>query len=590
MATEKTTPPRWRSTNVPAALLVCLLLGLAGSGYYLRHAPLWVVNGLEVPVVVEIDGARREVGPGERSSSWTSTGMHRARVLTREGAVIDEGAFWMEEAGSNALHVYNVLGAAPVYVETVEYARRTDDRREKEPKVEFLGGRPFASRYGVDYVFEAPPSSLSTKSSSGNLLKTHADVAPGGWRSTAGYLSANQQPDVAAGLARAVSRAQRGDLAARAAALHFTEAVGGQVAGAALAAAWRDEMPKDEDAHRSHQSYMLRLGRTAEVIDEYRAWYAAGDKGPEAASLLARVLPPSEAHVVLDEALGRHPDAPPLLLRKALIEVFELRHAEADVLFKRAEASPSYVYFVEEHAIALVALGRVKEAAERLSRAAEKSFAEKQNDLVLAVTYARVAELAPAEAPVPAWTYVDRLAATPNGAWTGLWARSLLGKAPMASMDDRDTADMVRIHHEAGESAAKAWSACASAGPTALQRIDATVAILLGTELARAGDMDMAERLLSPRRELQVPWRALVDHVITGAENPALGRLPPEHRAAIDLVRARALQAAGQPADVLLESAARRDVLRGVVTRAMASWPPVKPVARAVEPAGKAAR
>ncbi|AUX46437.1 uncharacterized protein SOCE26_079430 [Sorangium cellulosum] len=585
MATEKTSPSSRRATIVPVVMLVCVLLGLAAGGYYLRHAPLWVVNGLDLPVVVEIDGARREIGPGERSSSWTSTGMHRVRVLTREGAVIDEGAFWMEEAGSNALHVVNVLGAAPVYVETVEYTRRTDERTDKERKIEFLGGRPFASRYDVDYVFEAPPQSLSTKSYSGNLLKTHADVAPGGWRSTAGYFSANQQPDVAASLARAVSRAQPGDPTARAAARHFTEAMGGEVAGAALAAAWRNEMPRDEEVHRGYQNTMMRLDRTAEVIDEYRTLYAAGDKGPEATSLLARVLPPSEARGVLDEALGRHPEAPLLLLYKGLIETFELRHAEADVLFTRAEASPSYVYFVEEHAVALVALGRVKEAAERLSRVTEKSIAEKQDDLVLAVAYARVAELAPAEAPVPAWTYVDRLAAQPNGAWRGLWARSLLGKAPVASMDDRDTADVVHIHHEAGESAAKAWSACASAGPEALRRIDATVAILLGTELARAGDMDMAERLLAPRRELQTPWRALVDHVITGAETPGLGRLSPEHRAALDFVRARALQAAGQPADVLLESAARRDVLRGVVTRAMARWPAVKP---AVKPVVKA--
>lgn len=560
-----------------------VLLGLGGLGYSSGHTRLWIANGLDLAVVVEIDGTRHAVEPASKTSVWLSTGVHRARVLGSDDRVLDEHAFSIVASGSNALHVYNVLGSAPVYVETIQYTSSKSNQTSPERGFELFAGVRFASKDQVDYVFETPPSSLSMEQRSSYVLRTHADLAPRGWQSAVSFLVVNGSYELAASVARDVSRAQPEDLTAAGVAAQLTENVGSRGAAMKLARAWRDAHPEIGDGHRMYQTTALRLGRSAEVVEEYTRWYAASEKTAEQASLFARVLLPKEARVVVDEALARHPDAPDLLLRKGLIATFEGDHAEADALFTKAQGSADYRYFVERHARALVALGRGSEAARRVADVLEKT-----NELPLATTYAQIAQLPGVTPPAPTWTYVDRLAAEQGGAWRASWARSVLGETAGASkpvaIKDTDVA-IAQVHFRAAESPAEAWTACSKVPPRSLADIDATVAILLAAEVARAGDLELAEKLLAARRELSSPWRLLVDYVTTGAEAPELGRLDPQYRAALDFARARALQAAGQPAEVMLAAAARGDVMKGVVTRAMAAWakptPPGAPTAAA---------
>lgn len=564
------TPPEPPSWLTPAAALAAAGAILGGVAYYFQHGPLWVLNGLDVPIVVEIDGSRRELGPGAKASAWESTGVHRVRVLTKEGALIEEDAFHMAQSGSSACNVYNVLGAAPLYLQNIEYSS-SPSKTDKEPTIEVFAGQRFVAKTGVDYVFEEPPRSISVKNAYGVIVKRHAGVGSGGWRMAAGYLAGKGQLDAAASLAQAVSRAEPLDASAAATASQLTERAAGLSAAAAMAAKQLAAAPQLEELHRQHQNQQMRLGKLAELQQEYRKWYDAGDRGPAAAAMLARVLPPVEARAVLDEALARHPDAPELLLRKGIIAAYQGEYADADALFAKAVKSPLYPPYASTHTAVLVALGRPQDAERILARLLADT-----SDTALAVAYVQLNQLPGMDANA-GWKPLHQLAAAPERAWLGPWTSSLFGDRATPAEDDVTSADVVKIHSSAGSNPVIAWRMCAEAHPGALVNIDLNAAVLLGAESARVGDLDMAERLLSRRADLPVPWRAIAEHIRSGAEIPGAWRLDHDERAALAFVRSRALAAAGQPAQTELDLAKRLNLLPGVLSRALLSWPPPDP-------------
>jgi hypothetical protein len=578
-------PRSWRKLRAGEifwmAAAVLVLAGCVAIGWYFRHGQLLLVNGLDVPVVVEIDGGRTALGPGERGMLRLSLGAHEARVLSPSGALIDEDAITIAHAGTEAFQAYNVLGAAPLFVETVEYTSRATP--DKEPTIAFHGGHRFVAVEHVDYLFEKPPQSLQVQQPSGVVHKIYVDVLAGGWRSTVGYLL-SREPARAADVATALTLAAPDDIGTLATVVQVVTASSGPAAGAHLAQKYRDAHPGNEELHRAYQSCKMRLGLDGELSEEYTKWYERSDKGPAASSLLARVLPPREARAVLDEALTRHADAAVLLLRKARIAVFEGQLAEADALFQRAAGSEDYRYYADEHAYALVALGRTGEAISRIAALLGK---EKATDLAL--LYAQLARLPDAgQLPSPPWTYVDELSDASGAPWRKAWARSALGEPPgsTASPSGRDFVETLQL--QAGQSAAVSWSTSAALPPDQTPTLHPTVALLLGAEFLRAGDADLADRLLAPHPELLLSIRAIAEYVMTGAEPPGLFRLSPEQRAALDFVRGRKLESEGKPAEALYEAARRRDAFRSVVSRAMSSWAKPTPPGAAPTPPGAA--
>ncbi|MEZ4308733.1 MAG: hypothetical protein R3F14_11895 [Polyangiaceae bacterium] len=364
----RTARKRSGASVVVLVLVVAVLGGLGGIGYYAGNGPLWLVNGLDIPVVVELDGAPHKVGAGEKTSFWTHVGVHRVRVLREDGAVLEEDAFLMRENGSSAFNVYNVAGAAPVYVTSVVYSRSSTNAKDEQEEGEIFAGVRFTSRAQVDYPFKEPPSSIQADSRQyAPIRKSHANVAPGGWRASLAYL-AEKDRKMAAGLLRSLASVYGEDRMFRGMELRVAERSAGPAGGLRAVMGWREAAPANNDAHRAYQNYMLRLGHEAEMVQEYKQWYEAGAKGPAEASLLARVLPLAEGVALVDEAMRRHAGAPLLLLRRGLLHFYAEEMEKAAELFAAAEGSEEHRYYAEEHALALVALGRKKEAAELLDR------------------------------------------------------------------------------------------------------------------------------------------------------------------------------------------------------------------------------
>src|SRR4051812_16381476 len=68
-----------------------LLGGITAVSVYRAYQKVWIVNGLDIAVTVEIDGHRVSVEKGERAERSLHEGVHEIRVLGAEGAVLDEG-------------------------------------------------------------------------------------------------------------------------------------------------------------------------------------------------------------------------------------------------------------------------------------------------------------------------------------------------------------------------------------------------------------------------------------------------------------------------------------------------------------------
>jgi hypothetical protein len=60
---------------------------------------------------------------------------------------------------------------------------------------------------------------------------------------------------------------------------------------------------------------------------------------------------------------------------------------------------------------------------------------------------------------------------------------------------------------------------------------------------------------------------------VRGEDPPELAELPPEHRSALLLGRARALEASGKDARAVYAEIRRREVVPGPVSVALAHWP-----------------
>jgi Zn-dependent protease with chaperone function len=140
-----------------------ILGGVLAFGGNIGHPTLTVLNGLALPVVVEIQGQRLALQPMEHKSvalGQAKQGQISARASASGGDVIE--SFRVDLDGSQH-YVYNVAGATALVEWTAVYGNTSE-----VPERELGALRWFVS--SADYLFEEPPKSLSTKSGGGKKV------------------------------------------------------------------------------------------------------------------------------------------------------------------------------------------------------------------------------------------------------------------------------------------------------------------------------------------------------------------------------------------------------------------------------------
>ncbi|MCE9637232.1 MAG: hypothetical protein K8T90_16115 [Planctomycetes bacterium] len=313
-----------KTRTIRTAALCALGAGVVAVGLWLlhrfTHSDLHVVNGLESAAELTIDDdAPIVVDPAGRVTVVASSGEHRFRC-TVAGRVVSDTT--ERVSGTADLVVYNVAGAAPLFIEDVEY--RADDAASKrttkpgstksaaenEPRVESLAGQVFIQRETVQFVFSDAPTRIELDSKSTSAVRYHADVLDGGWRTAVGlahrYGGAEAAEKVVTGVATAVTDdplavREMFDVALR---------VGSAAAATRMSERLVAASPKSAAARRALQDARLWSGQSPVAASEGRAALAQSPDSPQLMALLARVTPRAEAQALVKSALATAADDP----------------------------------------------------------------------------------------------------------------------------------------------------------------------------------------------------------------------------------------------------------------------------------------
>lgn len=566
---------RWQDVVVLAVAGLVLWGGLKWWLSPSLHQEVWFLNGLDVPVTVELGERQVLLAGGGKSIVTVPVGVHPVRVRLASNEVLEERLVAIPTGRD--LVVYSVLGAAPTFLQKIVYTRK-ESGGKGDNSMEVYAGERFTVHDDIDYEFDTPPASLTVDSNSSTLVRRRFDVDPGGWKTTVSYLLSRGQAARAAELCRDVARANPANPTAQDYAEALTVRSDGIDAAVVLARGRLERQPESVDAHRRFAHLMRWAGRK----DELRAYYEERVRAAPGSALLQAMLsrtePPELARTQLTALVARHPDQP-FVRRSAAWASYTSGHlAEAEALFAGLpKEDPEYRYAAEDHARILAALHRGKEGVALLRKILD---APGQPDWSLVILYAQlVRQPGMGAAAESVEAYIKRLGDGHDGTSTGLWLATLLGTQvdPLAlePMQQQYLRTAAQIQIAAGQDPAAAWKACAGAPTLALQSLAPEVAVLLGAEFDRAGDAALAATLYEASGALSLPTAIISEYVHGGQKHPDLEWIDPIHLAALDLARARTFDALGKPSTALYAAIEKNDVLQGIVTRARRAWPAV---------------
>lgn len=587
--TKRSFKPRMRDAVILGSTLLVAAGGVGAIYRGCTYQDVWLVNGFEQPLEVDIDGHRTHVAAGSRVEITLREGTHTVRVVSGSNTIIDEEP--IDVPATTDVVAYNIAGSAPLYRRKIEYTRfprPLNDESEKD--VEVFAGVRFIASDRVNFVFKEPPQEIKVKSGE-STTRYWFDMVEGGFRTSAGYLEGKNEFEKLARLYRAVAVLTPGarDIVDRASAM--IELAHGMPAALRFLREMRDLRPDDAGVHMEYQYRMLRLGRGDEILTEYRALHEKNPGSPLFGVLLARAEPKEQMGARLAELVKNHPDNPQVLSSAAYHAFVTGDYATSVELYARLDGKPEHDRGFAMHLGALAALGKVQEAVDMAARKASAATTPGARDPML---YALVARLPGASPPEPPIAFINRMSGSNNAGDWRAFSAAVAGEAvspsDLAGVKDPDLKQVIEIHIAAGRDPAEAWELCSRATPNALRMMSPGTAVLLAAEFARAGDPELGAALLERDVGQWIPTEALFAFVRTGDSHPNFWRLDPELRAALAFVRARHLASRGEPFADLMTQAEKDDLLKAVVSRARASWPPLgqpAPAAKKIEKTAK---
>lgn len=560
---------------VGASALGALLLGvLLHRSFDVEFA--WFVNGLDVPVTVRVDGSNLPVlSPGEHRETPLSVGVHHVLVSAPDDSTLEEGELYVRPASQHAL-IWNVVGAAPVYLQRHVYMRYARSRTVPDP-VSYYAGRRVLDLEGVDYVFASAPGSISMDQHSNSVTRVQVGLAPNGWRTSLRLLEEARQFPELAKLGEALLRVQpRNEQALEAtlsglyfgdgpeAALGFLRRV--KKAQPGWVPAYEAEVRLRRALGRPESAREL-LGRDAETLPE----------GDVDLALAALVEPPEQALAHLDAVVAHHPGGAALQAMRArrhfLAGRYEYALADYEAVLTPGQRVNQEL--LSEYLRCLVALGRAPEA---LKRAAKFGEQQAPGNWRFTVLYGHIAGFVPkSERPREVQHYVELANQGRTDRVLRVWMGVHLGEEQDAhaleDLPNEDVRKAVRVMAAAWKGPEEAWEAVHTASPRVLPMLDVTTSLLLAAEFERVGDAERAGQLFGTLA-LEVPLsRAELRTAVFEPEGEkVLSQLDPEWRAAVLLARARRLDTEGKDSRATYAAVARDDILQGVVSHALRQW------------------
>ena len=562
---------------------VALVLGIGLSAWRQRTtSEVHFLNGLPVPVAVTMGEEVVEVAAGAREARVLRVGRHHVTARGPGGVVLEERD--VDVPHGMDFVAYNVLGSAPLVLETIAYSAAGADtkRAEEMNQGRTLAGESWVVEAAVDWTFRAAPPNIQMPSGTLIMKRTRMDVYEGDWRTTATHLLWEGRPAEAAALARVVASLLPENEEAHQLAVGYSLQAGEAEPARELLVQALAKRPNDIDLHRGYQSVMETLGRLDEVLPTYRAAHEQDPHDARAGYLYARILDSARARPILESLTAEHPDDPWLLRGLAWAHYQAGRFDEAlphhtRLLALRPDEAGYFVGIVAQELVAvgraheaLTAVGDVFDGAEARTARGEDPLAGTDGWRLMGL-YARLRRLAGDPTDVP------DVAAR--------WRPLLQGQAPDADLLARtaarardegalamgvdaglpaETLNFCRLTLLSRSAPDEAAALALEADESTLLRLDDEVQIVVACELLRQGARERAELVLGG---LSPPLGAEL-HLGDLEALPAVAGLSediePVHRAALLVAASRRVEDATRR-EALLAEARRLDVLRLVV-------------------------
>jgi hypothetical protein len=557
------TPVRIWNRLVVVGILAMVLAGALQAFHSSRYHDVHVVNGLPWTVQVAVGDVRYGVPAGQRRTESVHTGRHSVRVTSASGAPVESGELEVE-AGTDVI-VWNVLGAAPVYERSVVYETAKGGVRAPEPL--FFCGAQSIRRAGVDYAFSEPPQSISMPKGQSVAYRRHVGLLP---QAELDYC-ANEladKPEPALALARGIV-ALDAEGKHTALAVGLCRTVGKTDDALQLAQQALARHPDSVEHHRLYQSVAEDLGRTAELLQVYKARFDAAPGSADAAYLYARVLPDEDALPLATSFVQKFPDH--VGLRRILVfrHMRERRFADALASIERIQAldREEWAYFLDDQLTALAALGRTDEARQL----AEQAFSRKEGRLYQLAAFH--AWLSGGKGPA-ADALLTRLAegdaaerlALQVRFWTAPANASL---APLAGAPDKGLYALLQHAHYDPKAALQDLVAARAED---LSSLDLQVQLLLLGE-AHLTHSDAARQRLEPVVQRYLPPGAVLAYLDQGTWDQSLEDLPLATQGALHLARSRKQGLSPRDREDLRALAHGCDPVGGYVRMALSHWP-----------------
>lgn len=332
---------------------------------------VFVVNGLNTPYAVDINGTRYSLPPMGMQKVRTGEGKLTIQMLDTVVPVspqtVEVRTSFISRPFSKAVFVVNPDETAIIRQATIYYARNANDA--PPPTEKFSAGQVLIRLDGVDNPFEAPPESVSMKSSSGTVSRvTAAQFNPAQVGISPATALMALSDELPAGAPKEMVRRHvllepdQAEFMGLLSRFHNPEEI------VAIVRPLLGVRPLRMQWHRLYQDALSELGRDNEAEQEYTAMLQKEPQNKDLMYLLGRATNDVDKAVALcRQAVQTEPASAFALYYLAGFSMQEAQFPEAIEFGQRmVSAMPSQIEFRRLYAQALVAGKQFPKALELL--------------------------------------------------------------------------------------------------------------------------------------------------------------------------------------------------------------------------------
>ena len=535
---------RWVVAGLHAAFILFGVMKGRSPGPPPPDPTLHIVNELDVPLTILVGDAARALGAHAVTKVTLPPGRHTGVAKGPTAEVVE--TIDLDLAADDRFYAWNVLGAAPVRIATVEFLSESlasAGGDTKAPVLEDFAGVPFVAAARVDYPFQELPNSV--KSIGRRSERRVSLVVEGGLSAACTMLRNAQGAERAADLAERVAWTVRDDAAIE------TAVEAAAAAGPARTRAFIESalvrVPGSVAARRAHQEMLWAEGRDEQVLKTYRVAHEVQPTDPDAAYLYGRILDGKASLAVLAPALELHPRHAWLLRGVVWAQIETRAFSSALATIDRlVQAKPRDVRgLLALRVRAMLGLGRLDEARQLVLSRVKPGAVEEL------LVYARLRRLPPDDASLPSTADVlGKVFGDEAGPELAMQTAAAgrdepwFERAAAAPGIDATLRDALRVVVLAARDVAAAADLAAMLPEDRLAKDlgdvwDEATRVAIACELLRTGREARARACLRAHpNEPPIAFDRLTAS-LEGRESGGLGRWDPEARAALRFAMAR---------------------------------------------------